>query len=128
MFNKDKVAEPSEFVAGIGDCSCVGGFDRGAQRRFDVDAVIIAPFGNRAEVGNDFSLYRPCEFGRSFFTVVVVVRVVFFLAAEIVFFWAELAFQEEAFDAVAAFLAVVGVVELLTTEPGITSLCPILRA
>ena len=63
-----------------------------------------------------------------FFTVVVVVRVVFFLAAEGVFFLAELAFQEEVFDAVAAFHAVVGVVELLTTEPGITSLCPILRA
>ena len=89
---------------------------------------LLRPLAIGPKLETTFPLYRPCEFGRSFFTVVVVVRVVFFLAAEIVFFWAELAFQEEAFDAVAAFLAVVGVVELLTTEPGITSLCPILRA
>ena len=67
MFDQNQVAETFKFVAGISHGACVGTFDRRAERRFDIDAVIVAAFADGAEVGDDRAFDRPHEFGFALF-------------------------------------------------------------
>lgn len=83
---------------------------------------LLRPLAIGPKVGNDFSLYRPCEFGRSFFYCCGCGPGGFLFGGGSCLLFGGACFPGGSLDAVAAFLAVVGVVELLTTEPGITSL------
>src|SRR5579883_3162613 len=62
MLDQDQIAVAAHLVAGIGDNAAVGGLDRRAARRGDVNAVIARAIGSGAKTFDDAALHRPQEF------------------------------------------------------------------
>ena len=67
MADKDKISKTLKFISGISDGSGISSFNGCAEGSFNVNTVIIPPFGNNPEFRNDGSSDRPGKFCRAFF-------------------------------------------------------------
>lgn len=59
VLDENEIAISSQLVAGIGDDAGIDGFNRGAARRGDVDAIVVRPVGFAAISRDNTAANRP---------------------------------------------------------------------